>query len=86
MISALKEEFVLAVFKRYVSRELVRCQRNLDRGGSPRFWIWRLRPVLAMLDELAATVRQRMAGLEVELELERGAREASVALKAGEDA
>lgn len=50
--------------KRYVKLELTRCQRNLDRGGSPSFWLWRLRPVLAGLDEMAAAVRQRIEKLE----------------------
>lgn len=95
---------MIPLFKRYVSRELTRCQRNLDRGGSPGFWPWRLRPVLANIDSIAAALRERIgrledmerAAVEIELrhmrerevmaELERGAREASVTLKAGEDA
>jgi hypothetical protein len=77
-----------------VKLELTRCQRHVSRGGSPGFWLWRLRPVLNSLEELASTVRMRIeqleqlerTAIEIELELERGAREASVTLKAGEDA
>lgn len=75
-----------------VRLELQRCQRNIDRGGSASFWLWRLRPVLAQLETMAGLVRQRIELLErldreraVQAELERGAREASVTLKAGED-
>lgn len=89
---------MITMFKSCVSRELARCTRNVARGGSPGFWLWRLRPVLNSLEELATTVRLRVeyledmersaitAELEIERELQRGLREANVTLKAGEDA
>lgn len=50
--------------RRRVKVELARCRNNIALGGSPKFWLWRLRLALAPLESGAQAVRECIAWLE----------------------
>lgn len=44
--------------------EVLRCQRNIDRGGEPDFWIRRLTSAAKVLEAAATILRMQIAALE----------------------